>query len=81
MDELFEALTLIQTKKIGSFPIVLVGKAYWGGMVDWLKSAMLEQEHNISPTDLDLFRLVDTSEEAVDVIDDFYNKYNLSPNF
>ena len=81
MDELFEALTLIQTKKIGRFPIVLVGREYWTGMVDWLKKVMLEMEGNISPEDLDLFNVVDTATEAVDVIDDFYSKYHLTPNF
>jgi len=81
MDELFEALTLIQTNKIGSFPIVLVGKEYWQGLVDWLKKTMLNMEGNISEEDLDLFKMVDTAKEAVQVIDDFYNKYNLSPNF
>ena len=81
MDELFEALTLIQTKKIGQFPIVLVGREYWIGLVDWLKDVMLKMEGNISDTDLDLFKIVDTAEEAVAVIDDFYSKYNLTPNF
>ena len=81
MDELFEALTLIQTNKIGRFPIVLVGKEYWTGLVDWLKEVMLNMESNISDGDLDLFHMVDTATEAVDVIDEFYNKYNLSPNF
>ncbi|WP_420576883.1 TIGR00730 family Rossman fold protein [Ekhidna sp.] len=80
MDELFEALTLIQTKKIGQFPIVLVGREFWSGLVDWLKKTMLEIG-NISETDLDLFHVVDTATEAVDVIDEFYTKYNLSPNF
>ena len=80
MDELFEALTLIQTKKIGQFPIVLVGKEFWSGLVDWIKNTLLEVG-NISETDLDLFHVVDTAEEAVNVIDEFYNKYNLSPNF
>ena len=81
MDELFEALTLIQTQKIGKFPIVLVGKEYWSGLVEWLKSTMLEVEGNISDGDLDLFSTVDTATEAVKVIDEFYNKYNLTPNF
>ncbi|MEM6734695.1 MAG: TIGR00730 family Rossman fold protein [Bacteroidota bacterium] len=81
MDELFEALTLIQTNKIGKFPIVLVGKEYWQGLVDWLKETMLYAEENISESDLDFFQMVDTATEAVQVIDDFYNKYNLSPNF
>ncbi|MEQ8628867.1 TIGR00730 family Rossman fold protein [Ekhidna sp.] len=80
MDELFEALTLIQTKKIGQFPIVLVGKEFWSGLVDWLKGTMLEIG-NISDSDLDLFHVVDTATEAVNVIDEFYSKYNLSPNF
>ncbi|MCU0342031.1 MAG: TIGR00730 family Rossman fold protein [Spirosomaceae bacterium] len=81
LDELFEALTLIQTKKIGRFPIVLVGRKYWSGLVDWLKEAMLEQERNISPEDLKLFNIVDTASEAVAVIDEFYSKYMLKPNF
>lgn len=81
MDELFEALTLIQTNKIGRFPIVLVGKEYWSGLVDWLKEVMLNMESNISDGDLELFHMVDTATEAVDLIDEFYNKYNLSPNF
>lgn len=80
LDELFEAITLIQTKKIGKFPIVLVGREYWKGMVGWIKNVLLE-EGNISEGDLDLFQTVDTSEEAVAIIDDFYNNYSLSPNF
>ncbi len=81
MDELFEALTLIQTQKIGKFPIVMVGSSYWGGLVDWIKKAMLEENHNINPDDLDLFKVVDTPEDAVQVIVDFYSKYNTQPNF
>jgi uncharacterized protein (TIGR00730 family) len=81
LDELFEAITLIQTKKIGKFPIVLVGKKYWQGMFDWIKDVMLEQESNISPEDMDLVHLVDNATDAVKVIDDFYSKYLLSPNF
>ncbi|MCC5920974.1 MAG: TIGR00730 family Rossman fold protein [Cyclobacteriaceae bacterium] len=81
MDELFEALTLIQTKKIGRFPIVLVGKSYWTGLMDWIKDAMLNQESNINVEDLDLIEIVETPTEAVAVIDDFYAKYLLSPNF
>lgn len=80
-DELFEAITLIQTKKIGRFPIVMVGKSYWSGLVDWIKEVMLEQEKNISAADLDLFTVVDTAEETLEVIDNFYTKYLLSPNF
>lgn len=81
MDELFEALTLIQTEKIGKFPIVLVGIDYWSGLVDWMKKVMLGQENNINADDLNLFTVVDTATEAVQAIDDFYSQYNLSPNF
>jgi uncharacterized protein (TIGR00730 family) len=81
MDELFEALTLIQTGKIARFPIVLVGVDYWGGLIDWIKGTMLQQEHNIHEEDLNLFRLVDTAEEAAEHIFRFYDKYVLKPNF
>lgn len=80
LDELFEAITLIQTNKIGRFPIVLVGKEYWGGLLDWVKNTMLTFG-NISEKDLDLINLVETPTEAVAVIDEFYSKYLLSPNF
>jgi uncharacterized protein (TIGR00730 family) len=79
-DELFEALTLIQTKKIGAFPIILVGKSYWTGLVDWIKDVMVT-EGNINESDLDLFSVVDTADEAVGHIDQFYTRYLLSPNF
>ncbi|MBL4746814.1 MAG: TIGR00730 family Rossman fold protein [Flavobacteriaceae bacterium] len=80
LDELFEAMTLIQTKKIGKFPIVLVGRKFWGGLMDWIKTTLVE-EKNINPADLALISLVDTSDEVLEVIDTFYNKYSLSPNF
>ena len=81
LDELFEAITLIQTQKIGKFPIVLVGKAYWKGLLAWIKEVMLAKEKNISIEDLDLINVVDTPAEAVDIINDFYKKYTLKPNF
>jgi uncharacterized protein (TIGR00730 family) len=81
LDELFEAITLIQTKKIGRFPIVLVGSDYWSGLFDWVKNVMLEKEHNISPDDMNLIRIVDTTEEAINHINKFYSKYMLKPNF
>ncbi len=81
LDELFEAMTLIQTKKIARFPIVLVGKAYWQGLLDWIVNVMLGEEHNINPEDMKLISLVDTPTEAVKVIDDFYDKYLMKPNF
>ncbi len=80
-DELFEAITLIQTEKIGKFPIILVGTDYWKGLIQWIKEVMLNEEKNINIEDLDLFVLVDTAEDAVSQIDKFYSKYLLSPNF
>jgi len=81
LDELFEAITLIQTQKIGKFPIVLVGKTYWDGLLVWIKEVMLAKEQNISIEDLDLINVVDTPLAAVDIINDFYKKYSLKPNF
>jgi hypothetical protein len=81
LDELFEAITLIQTFKIGRFPIVLVGHDFWDGLLDWVKKVVLTKEKNVSAEDLDLFKVVDTAEEAVKVIEDFYNRYMLKPNF
>ena len=81
LDELFEAMTLIQTQKIGKFPIVLVGTEFWNGMLDWIKKVLLEEHKNISEEDLDLFHIVDTAEEVVEIINTFYNKHLLSPNF
>lgn len=81
LDELFEALTLVQTNKIAHFPVVLVGHSYWDGLLKWVKETMLEAEHNISPQDLDLFKVVDTADEAVKYINDFYSRYLLKPNF
>lgn len=80
MDEFFEALTLIQTNKIGRFPIVLVGKKYWTGLLDWIKNTILENNY-VNEEDLELFSIVEDATEAVKVIDDFYSKYLLSPNF
>ncbi|MFT7611383.1 MAG: hypothetical protein ACI9J3_000326 [Parvicellaceae bacterium] len=81
LDELFEAITLIQTKKIGQFPIVLVSHAYWDGLITWIKEVMLGEENNISEKDLDLLKIVDTPEEAVQEINDFYKKFMHKPNF
>jgi len=80
LDEFFESLTLIQTSKIGKFPVILVGVDFWSGLMDWVKGRLLE-EGNISKEDLDLFRLVDTADEAVNEISKFYSKYLLKPNF
>lgn len=80
MDELFEALTLVQTRKTGRFPIVLVGKSYWAGLIDWLRETVLK-EGNIHEIDFDLYRLVDTADEAVGHIKAFYDKYMVKQNF
>jgi len=80
LDELFEAITLIQTNKIEKFPIILVGSEFWCGLLDWIKATMLNVG-NISPKDLDLIQIVDTEQEVVDLIDAFYKGNILSPNF
>ena len=80
MDELFEALTLIQTKKIGKFPIVLAGRDYWSGLFDWIKNTLLE-EKMIDEKDLSLFLLADDADHAVNHINEFYSRYLLKPNF
>ncbi|RMG16487.1 MAG: TIGR00730 family Rossman fold protein [Bacteroidetes bacterium] len=81
LDELFEALTLIQTVKIERFPVVLVGSEFWAGLIDWLKKVLLEKEKNISPKDLDLFQVLDTADEVVEYINQFYSKHIIRPNF
>ena len=81
LDELFEALTLIQTNKIGAFPIILVGTDFWSGILEWIKTTLLAKFETISKKDLDLFSVVDTEEEVLVVINNFYAKYSLSPNF
>ena len=81
LDELFEAITLIQTHKIEKFPIILVGTEFWSGLMDWVKSTLLERFSNISEKDLDLIHVVDTAEEVLGILDGFYKESGLSPNF
>jgi len=81
LDELFEAITLIQTNKIDKFPIILVGTEYWGGLIDWVRNVLFDSFQNISDGDIDLIHLVDTEDEVLDILDKFYEEYNLSPNF
>ena len=81
LDEMFEAITLIQTKKIGKFPIILVGVEFWSGLIEWVKTVLVEKMHTVSPEDLNLFKIVDTEDEVVEALDKFYKKYDLSPNF
>jgi len=80
LDELFEAYTLIQTDKVSKFPIILVGRDYWSGLLDWIKETILK-EKNISPEDLELIELVDTKDEIMDCLNRFYIKDNYKPNF
>tara|TARA_B100001287_G_scaffold139188_1_gene117238 strand:+ start:708 stop:1394 length:687 start_codon:yes stop_codon:yes gene_type:complete len=81
LDELFEAITLIQTNKIEKFPIILVGSSYWKGLLNWIKEILLIKNKAISPEDLDLIQLVDTPKQVTDILDAFYKQYQLSPNF
>ncbi|GEM55397.1 Rossman fold protein, TIGR00730 family [Flavobacterium branchiophilum NBRC 15030 = ATCC 35035] len=81
LDELFEAITLIQTKKIAKFPIILVGSSFWSGLIDWIKNVLIDTEKTVSPEDLNLIKIVDNEDEVVQALDSFYKKYTLSPNF
>lgn len=80
MDEMFEAITLIQTQKIKPVPIILVGTAFWGGLLDWIKTAMLA-DGKISPEDLNLFHVTDSEAEVCEIIENFYKEQVFSPNF
>ena len=80
MDELFEALTLIQTKKIAKFPIVLAGREYWAGLFDWIQETLVS-EKMVDEKDLNLLLLADDAEHAVNHINEFYSRYLLKPNF
>ena len=81
LDEMFEAITLIQTKKIGKFPIILIGKEYWSGLFEWIKTTLLKEFKTISPKDLDLIQLFDTEDEVINYLNEFYGKYHFTPNF
>ena len=80
MDEFFEVATLIQTGKMMQVPLILVGKSYWGGLITWMETVMM-QEKNVNAADLDLLKMVDTAEEVVDEVLQFYTKNSLQPNF
>lgn len=80
LDELFEALTLIQTGKSDAFPVILMGSDYWGGMVDWIKDKLLK-EGMIGASDLELIKVCDQPEEVVKIIRDFYLRSIIRPNF
>ena len=80
LDELTEAITLIQTHKLVRFPIILVVKEYWQGLIDWVSTKLVE-ENTIAAEDLNIFKVVDTAEDAVAAINEFYQTYALKPNF
>jgi uncharacterized protein (TIGR00730 family) len=80
LDELFESMTLIQTKKITPIPIILVGVEFWSGLIDWIKETLIDNKL-ISPEDLDLLSVVNTKEEVLQGIEDFYSKEVYKPNF
>jgi uncharacterized protein (TIGR00730 family) len=69
LDELFEAITLVQTRKVTRFPVILMGSAYWSGLLDWIKRTLLD-DAKISPADLDLIQVTDDVDEAVQIIAD-----------
>lgn len=81
MDEVFETLTLIQTKKIDKVPLIFMGKEYWQGMFDWIEKTMLYAEHNINKEDLKLFDITDDPKQVVKIINTFYKKKQLKPNY
>lgn len=81
LDELFEALTLIQTNKIDRFPVVLVGTEFWGGLMGWVEEVLLKKFGNISEKDLNLYTIVDTADEVVEHLTNFYTNHAVKPNF
>jgi uncharacterized protein (TIGR00730 family) len=84
LDELFEVMTLIQTKKITLVPVILIGTKFWSGLRTWVKDVMLDQYANISPKDMDLIPIMDTPEEVSNYITKFYSEEKnneLSPNY
>lgn len=80
LDELFEAMTLVQTKKIARRPIVLLGTEFWSGLFEWVKDVQLKEGY-ISESDLSLFKITDSADEALQFIEDFFSSHALSPNF
>lgn len=81
LDELFEAITLIQTKKSEKFPIILVGSDFWNKCYSWIKDELLLTYKYISKKDLDLISIVDSPEEIIEILSAFYKKKSLRPNF
>lgn len=82
LDEFFECLTLVQTKKIEPIPIILFGSEYWEGLLKWVNETLRDSEKTISPADVDLVKLTDSVDEAIEMIKDFYrSEHALRPNF
>jgi uncharacterized protein (TIGR00730 family) len=81
LDELMEAITLIQTSKIKKIPIILVVTSFWSGLIDWLKQTLLAQNNTISEGDLELFSCVDTADEVIDLLKQYYSDTDTGPNF
>ena len=81
LDELFEALTLVQTSKVDPVPIILYDSKFWGGLVEWIRQTLLTDYATVSAKDPDLVHLADSPKEVVDIIDRFYAKSILRPNF
>lgn len=80
LDEMSEAITLIQTNKMVDFPVILVGRDYWKGLLDWFRDTMLK-EGMIKEEDFSIFHVVDEVDEVVKIVTDFYDKYSVKPNF
>ena len=81
LDELMEAITLIQTSKIKKIPIILVGTSFWSGLIDWLKHTLLEKNKTIGECDFEIFSCVDTADEVVDLLKKHYSETDTGPNF
>lgn len=81
LDELFEAITLIQTNKIQRFPVILYGSEFWSGCVDWIKNTVSKKFNNVSTNEILLFEVVDTKDEIIDILKNFYNDKKFAPNF
>jgi len=81
MDEFFEAITLIQTQKITMFPVILIGKAFWSDLWNWIRKTLMEKHKYIGENDMDFIFLVDSPEEAMEIIKQFYPENRYTPNF
>jgi len=78
MDEFFESLTLIQTLRQVSFPVILMGSEYWGGLISWIKKTMLAENSYISPADIEVFTIVDEPEQAAKIMADFRKRKGMA---